>query len=243
VALSLLAGLGGCGPSIVQTDNPVPITSGEYNRVFDASIHVLRDRGFTPSRQDRRFGVITTFARPASTVAEPWRSDNTTAGQAFANTLNHRRRTVRVDLKKRGDATGAPDRPAAEAEAAPADGALADYQLAVAVQLEQRQHPPRNLHTAAASSVAQFGRSAGARQLVTAMGAETSFWRPLGRDAYLEQRLIAAILDRAAAMEAGRAPSDDADEPVEADAEQPSADAAETGAQTATHPSKDDQAS
>lgn len=197
--LALVVMLGGCGRAVVQTDNPIPITTAEYDRVFNASVDVLRDFGFMPARQDRRFGVITSRPRLAASVFEPWRTDNTTGDQVLANTINHRRRTVRVELLPRSTEVG-PDAPAART----------NYQLAVTVELEQRQHPPRNLHTAAASSVAFYGRSGGARRVLTAAGVERSFWRPVGRDPLLEQRLIAAILTRANQPTGGAA----ADEPA-----------------------------
>lgn len=190
-AAGLAVSIGGCGRAVVDMETPVPVAASEYDRVFDAATLVLREQGFMPARQDRRFGVITTRPCTASSAFEPWRSDNTTAAQVAENTLNHRRRLVRVELRPR-PAGGDGSQPS------PADAARPDYLLDVVVELQQRQHPPRNLHTAAASSVAYYGRSGGARAIRTERGLERSDWRPLGRDPFLEQRLAAAILDRAA---------------------------------------------
>ncbi len=191
VALGL-PGPVGCASRAVSIDNPVRITAGEYNRMFEASVDVLRNELFSVERQDRRFGVITTRPLWAGSALEPWRTDNTTAYQYTDATLNYHRRTVRVNLTPR-DADATLD---AATPADPAD----DYMLEVIVQLDRRQHPPRELNTAAVSSVAYFGRSGGTRRIGTEAGAEESFWRTVGRDEYLEQRLVNRILARASVI-------------------------------------------
>jgi hypothetical protein len=191
IFLAALA-VAGCSRK-VAIDNPIRITAEEYDRVFESSVDVLRNHLFTVSRQDRRFGVITTRPRPASSALQFWTQDNTTGYQTLDNTLNHQRRTVRITLKPRPPVTVEPgpiepNQPAGE------------YDLQVQVLVERRQHPDRELNTAAASSVAHYGRSAGARSLLTEAGDETSYWRSVGRDQLLEQRLVNRILARASVV-------------------------------------------
>lgn len=188
--LGLLAGtcLTGCSRK-VAIENPIRITAEEYDRVFESAVDVLRNELFVIDRQDRRFGVITTDPLWSSSLSEPWRTDNTTFYQTLDSTLNYHRRTVSVWLKPQDQpvAIGATGEPIGDP----------DYWLEVNVALERRQHPDRQLNTAAISSVGFVSRSGRARRLGTERGDEESFWRPMGRDEYLEQRLVNLILARA----------------------------------------------
>ncbi len=187
--LAVLAlAIGGCQQSVSMA-NPVPVAEHEYDRVFDQAVDVLRRHRFVVERQDRRFGVISTHPQVASSVFEPWRGDNTTARQVAENTLNLRRRRVRILIE-----------PALTADTVEApDTQRPRYELFVEVMLEQRQHPPTPLHTAEASLQASYTRDPGRQSLETEKGLVASDWRPVGRDAELEQRLVAEILVPAAA--------------------------------------------
>lgn len=193
VGLGLLLS-GGCASRTVNIDNPIPIARTEYDRVFEASIRVLRDYQFVVERQDRRFGVITARPRAAASALEPWYIDNSTAYQTLDNTLNYDRRIVQVYLEK------APDEATADAEGSTAKqlaevgGVQTDYQLRVDVQVERRQIPPTNLHTAAMTSVTNYGYQGSVRPIRTEAGYEASYWRPMGHDELFEKRLVAQIL-------------------------------------------------
>jgi len=52
----------GCNSRVASMNNPITITAEEYDRIFEATIDVLRLNQFTVDRRDRRFGVITTDA-------------------------------------------------------------------------------------------------------------------------------------------------------------------------------------
>lgn len=174
--------LGGCAQAPAVTANPIEITAGEYDRVFDASIQALRDMRFTVDRKDRRFGVVTSQPLIASSAIEPWHRDNTSSRQVIQSTLHLQRRIVRVEL----------------AQADPSPGARAEaYRMSVQVQIERRYDPPAELNTAliGASSFRDVRK-----QLVkqtTEAGVEKSRWANVGRDEQLEQRLIARILNAA----------------------------------------------
>lgn len=186
LACSLLAS---CASRKVATDNPIRITSEEYDRVFESAVDVLRNEMFIVDRQDRRFGVITTEPLWSSSLQEPWRTDNTTFYQTLESSLNYHRRIVTITLTPQ-DSDAPTDQ--ADATARPSD-----YQLEVAVAMQRRQHPDRALNTAAVSAVSFSSRSGAAQRLATERGDEQSFWRPMGRDQYLEQRLVNLILARA----------------------------------------------
>jgi len=219
-------GLTGCSSRVVSMNNPIAITAEEYDRVFEAAVDVLRLNEFVVNRQDRRFGIITTEPYVAGSLLEPWRTDNTTAYQWSDATLNYQRRIVNVHLEpavpaalaaaelnrvavRRGEAATEVDDEqvgevvaqavgeSPESEPPPAttyDGQT--YQLRVVVDLEQRQVPEQQLHTAAMSSETYYGRSPDVRSTVTEEGRELSFWKPIGRDIYYEQRLVQEILNR-----------------------------------------------
>lgn len=172
--------LPGCGRGVVQADNPAAVPPRDYDLVFDATVAALRDMHFTLDRQDRRFGVVTTQPMLAASVFEPWRADNTTGAQVAESTLNDQRRRVRVTL--------APS--AVEEEPA-------EYHLQVEVTVERRQMPRRQINSAAAVHL-KFDEGVNrSRELLTEAGLEKPHWRPMGRDPYLEQRLVADILRRA----------------------------------------------
>ncbi len=167
----------GCASRAVSIDNPIEVQTAEYDRVYEASVEVLRDYRFRLARQDRRFGRITTEPMTAASSLEPWHKDAVTKAQTDENTLNHQRRTVSVFIEPEGET----DR----------------YRLRVVAEWQRRQHPPQLLHTAAFAH-ARYGRhGAGARTVTTESGERRSFWRPMGRDADLEQRLVYDILVRA----------------------------------------------
>lgn len=236
--LLLLGGLLGCQSRMVSANNPIAITAEEYDRIFEATVDVLRLNQFIVDRQDRRFGVITTKPRVAASLLEPWWTDNTTAYQHLDATMNYERRIVTVRLEpadpealaaaelarvdvRQGDETPEPEPDADADEASPNEsGPASEYQLRVEVLLEQRQLPEQQLHTAAMSNVSFYGRSPDVRSTVTEEGRVESFWRPVGRDVYFEQRLVRDILNRSTVVspriksEDGPTDDDASDTPV-----------------------------
>lgn len=174
----------GCASPQATVDNMLPVATAEYDAVFDATVATLRDYRFAIERQDRRFGVITTEPEPASSLAEPWLNDNVTLGQTLVNTANYRRRVVEVALKPAGEEQGRAEM-------------RLPYTLGVVVRLQERQRPPRMLHTAAVASLDYSGRYTGHRSLTTEVGPQQTRWTDVGRDPQFEQHLIRQIIDRA----------------------------------------------
>ncbi|MBI1372819.1 MAG: hypothetical protein GC159_08675 [Phycisphaera sp.] len=164
--------------------NPIAIGTNEYDQVFDATVDVLRDKRYVVDRKDRRFGVVTTEPRIAASVFEPWYDDNSTGHQVAEASLNHERRTIRVEIQP--------------VKAADDSGAITDrYQLFVQVDMDRRHNPPQTLNSAALGrmSIQQSRRIN--RPLLTERGIEKVEWSPIGRDELLEQRLVEEILHRA----------------------------------------------
>lgn len=177
----LLLSLGsfGCARQISETPNPTAIHSSNYDRIFDATLEVLRANHFVVDRADRRFGVVTTEMRVASSVLEPWHNDNTTSEDIWNSTLNMRRRAARVRLSPRTSEEHS------------------DYQLYVEVTCQTRHVPPRELNTAAMGVIHSRAVNKRSYPLRTEAGLEEAYWIESGVDERLAARLIQQILDTA----------------------------------------------
>ena len=174
----------GCSRQIVEADNPVAIGVDDYQAYFDASIQALRDFGYVIDRRDYRFGAITTLPQGSPNLLEVWDPQNTTAEQAAESTLSDIQRRVIVSLM-----------PADENEASN-DGA---YQLDVTVLLERKQVPARRLAGSARRNV--FSNLAAPPRHLRDNGVTGNYYEPMGRDEYLEARLMQLITDRVASSE------------------------------------------
>jgi len=175
VVLGMASGLVGCQKQITQIDSPLPVASQDYQIAFDATVEALRELNFIVDRQDRRFGVITTRPRIAGSIFEPWQADNNSLEQVGENTMNHRRRIVRVEMAQ-VETTG-------------------DYTLDVEVLVEQQQRSSQQLHTAATRQISFRGRSGGTRLGELSRDVEV-FWRQVGRDELMENRILGLIQSR-----------------------------------------------
>lgn len=179
---SIFAAACGCARQTVRIENPATFAAVDYDRVFDATVMELRERRFTVERDDRRFGIVTTRPLTASTILEPWYRDDTTMARVGESTLNADRRVVRVNLT-------------------PVEGTETRYQAGVEVLVERRQLPPRQLTTSALGTTSLTGRrDRFHRAIRTEAGREEVFWKPIARDEHMEQRLLEAILTRAAEL-------------------------------------------
>lgn len=209
--LTVTALLGCRGPAALAP-NPFEIDAREYDRVYDASVQVLRDYGFTVDRQDYRFGRVTTGPLGSPTLLEPWKRDNSTLGQAAASTVGdlQRKVTVFIDPVIAMDAT--PARAAGEevaedaeiaasagASASPADGGEAGaYLLRVEVLIERREVPTRRLTGTASRNVFSSLRDTPVEW--QKRGIEANYWLPVSRDPQLEQRLLREIVSRSLSL-------------------------------------------
>ncbi len=171
-----MVGLAGCATPRAAAPNPFEIDVSEYGRVFDAAVLVLREQGFRVDRQDYRMGVVTTLPLDAPTLMEPWRAANTSSAPSHDSTLNAQRRLVRVSLTPM-DQTLGPDA----------------YLLSVEATLERRSWPDRRL-TGSTNGHTIVAPLSDTPLELRQRGVVSESWRPMGRDAQLEDRLIAAIV-------------------------------------------------
>lgn len=197
--LMLLWGLGltpglGCAsrPADSAPADPPMVAAADYEAALDATADVLRDRGFVVDRRDHRFGVVSTEPLGAATMFEVWKPNNVNADAAIRSTLNDQRRTVTVTLTPAWDQAQGPD---AEAETeAEAEANTPPYLLSVEVQVERRQTVTRRVGGAPANRVFSYLDAAPVE--LQRRGIDDEFWRPLGRDPELENRIAQQITRR-----------------------------------------------
>lgn len=173
--------------------NPMEIDPSEFDRLFQASTAVLREEGYVVDREDYRFGAITTQPRPSATLLEPWKGDNTTFSQAAESTLNKQRRSISVTIAPPpADEVRSPDDPPRNPHS---------YDFAVEVLIEQEQSPRRSF----------TGSTVGPRVVrplndtpaeLKERGIANAYWQPVGRDPYLERRLMGLIVRRSLSLPA-----------------------------------------
>lgn len=124
-ALLLLATLTGCshyvptpdpGPRATDID-PVEATPefwwnkpgqaklsvADFDRGFEACQQTLHDYFFRVERLDSRAGVVTSQPMTTAQWFEPWRHDNTTAGDIARSSIGTYRRIVRFDISHSPD--------------------------------------------------------------------------------------------------------------------------------------------
>lgn len=187
----------GCTAAPKSGPAPTRITPGEYPRMYHAAVAVLRDNGFVVDREDYRFGKVTSKPQIAGTIAEPWKPSSAGARGALESTTNQQRRVVIVSLEPLGapgsDTIDVDDSPLASI-AADREGA-GDYQLRVEVVIERLQAPTRYL-TGAIHGESLFGEYHAVPEEWQRRGIPEAYWRAVGRDALLEQRLMEQIVRR-----------------------------------------------
>jgi len=212
--MGMIASAVGC-QSPTEAPNPLTIDAQEYDRVYAATIDVLQNAGFTVDQRDYRFGLVGTAPRHSPTMLEPWHSDNTTSDQSSRSTLGHLRRTVQVHLEPLPETSTEHDAPPATApqnqpvtaEATrnraaqdssatqPATNTRTDaYALRVEVQMQRRQVPVRRMTGSVQTGV--FSELAAVPAEWRRRGIDAAYWQPVGRDPYLEQRLVRRIIHR-----------------------------------------------
>ncbi len=172
----------GCAAPQTTASAPVGIAEDEYPRIFHAAVNVLRDEGFMIDQQDYRFGTVSTKPTDAATLGEPWRGRGQTAQQAAGSTVNDQRRIVTVSIT--------PADKAEEGEDVPAD---ADFLVRVEAVTEQLQVTTRYL-TGSTRGKAIFGHYNRVPAELEERGIGKWYWMPVGRDPYLEERLLRRIV-------------------------------------------------
>jgi hypothetical protein len=198
-ALMIAACLGGCatsrGPELLRID------AEAYPDAFDAALEASRTHGMPPALRDRRQGVIETQPSLASSVLEPWGSDNASLGQAVENTIAFQRRRARFEFVPAGimPPAAADDHPEAGPDLLGVDAPRFDLS-AYRGELELRVRVFVERAYAMGVRRGTWSRRTTTRAKIDAPASDgaipTDFWTPISRDEAFERRLLAAV-DRA----------------------------------------------
>lgn len=167
--------LTGCQSAAVTAPQPglaaMTFAPEQYPAVHAAAVEVLREHGFRISRNDYRFGKVTTYPKESPTLAEFWIDDATTWDQRRSDTLNAQQRSAKIQIDRASDPTV--------------------YELRVEVLVERLQRPERYLtHSATGQLSASY---AGSPQHLRDRGIDGPYAQVLTRDPLLEARLLEAI--------------------------------------------------
>lgn len=170
-ALSLLLSFGGCQrPTPPEEPTESVVAAEELDVLWDASLSVLRKLDFQPDRQDRAAGIITTFPTTSMQWHEPWRQDVADNYGLAMSSLHTIQRKVTIRFVREQD-----------------------WVIDVQVEAFILSTPDSQI-TTASSAIRSFS---GDLPTVTgdyAAGSPARQWMPLGRDAYLEARILDRIL-------------------------------------------------
>jgi len=171
----------GCQPKYTRPVlEPTPQTPEQqsFQRLWQASRHVLIGYHFHLDRQDSRAGVITTWPMTGKQFFEVWRSDAAQAVDTAESTLQTIYRAVRVTIRQRYDGRG--------------------YEPVVEV-LVTRSDKPTNGISSTSEAYDMFTKRQKKKNKLTGEQ-EAAQMVELGNNRALEARLTAQIL-----KEAGRA--------------------------------------
>ncbi len=154
----------------VAADSPEQV-----ERLFVAAADTLRDHYLEPDRQDRLQGVITTHPDTTANAFEIWRPQPDPAYYWWEANVHTIQRQTTVRIK-------------------PADGRDV-YELDVQVDRFRHSIEERQIDNAA-GALRLYSADAPTVSGLRERPSETAYWLPLGRDAFMEQRLVEAILHR-----------------------------------------------
>lgn len=149
-----------------------------YDRVWRESLALFERLGYRIDRQDYRLGVLTTLPMESPQIVEPWRRDQTDAGNALENTINDQRRTIRLTIKTVEDK---PD----------------FYEIAVQVLVERETNPLESISGPVFVEGSAFGRNAvSLRSDYAATVAQAIAWVKVGHDTALEKKILAELFKK-----------------------------------------------
>ncbi len=169
----------GCQPKYTQPLlEPAPQTPEQqsFQRLWQASRHVLISYHFRLDRQDPRAGVITTWPMTGKQFFELWRKDAAGAIDTSESTLQTIYRAVRVTIRQSTDGQG--------------------YKPVVEV-LVSRSDKPTNSISSTSEAYDMFTKRPKKKNKLTGEQ-EAAQMVELGNDRTLEARLAAQILKQAA---------------------------------------------
>lgn len=177
--LALGAVVAGCHePASPEGPTAQAVAEDELETLWQASLAVLRLHDFEPERQDRAMGVIETVPTTSAQWGEFWRQDVADSHSLVESSLQtvQRQATVRF---VRGDS-----------------GWTIEVQVGVS-----RLVAPDSQITSSSSVIRGFsGDLPTTEGRVVRTATDRRRWVSVGRDAAMEERLLARILSRTAAM-------------------------------------------
>ncbi len=187
----------GCVAKIETIKNPIEVDETEYARLFNAAVVVLREKGFTVDQQDYRYGRVTTRPARSPTFLEPWHADNTTFDQGLMSTINHQRRRISLYFEPKQAEAGR----LGEGRSVGGEGTGGDYLFHAEILVERLVVPVARL-TGSTRPRGLIGKLSDVPVEWKERGIQDAYWRIVGRDPFLEQRLIAEIIRRSMWVEA-----------------------------------------
>lgn len=193
--------LGGCASNAQVKDapNPLEIDVTEYDRMFDATIAVLREQSLGVQVKDYRMGTIVSQPAVSPTAMEFWRIENSVSGNRMESTLNKQRRIVSVTFKP------APDEP---------EDNVQTYHMAVQVVVEQEQNPRLQM-TGSTSGHGILGAYSQTPGELADRGISGQYWYPIGTDPLLENKLMRTIVHRSLTIDMPSANTDKVDKAID----------------------------
>ncbi len=160
------------GATLARIDAQTPES---YNQLYDAAAESLRRQWFRLDRQDRTNGIVTTFPETSANWFEVWRPQPSPGYYWWEANLAtvQRQATVRIE-------------PAAD---------QGTYDLTIEVKRLRYSLPERQVDNPAAAQ-RLYSNAAPTSEGRTERASQTARWIPLGRDAEMEERLLADITSR-----------------------------------------------
>ena len=186
--------IGGCHSAKRQSALAIDATS--YDIAFDAACTAAREAGMPPLVKDAVGGVIQGRPRLAGSLIEPWRVDQSSFNDALANTINKQRRRVRVEFVP---IDFSPPEPSGQdlLIGAVVPGSTIDEARSVDLLAHQGEIEVRVWVYIEREFIPHLQRSTWTRvgKLYARDRATPSSgrWTPVGRDAMLEEQLLAKI--------------------------------------------------
>ncbi len=170
--------LTGCGTAPLQPDSPTVArvaasTPEDYERLWEAASHALRQRYFTLDRQDRSQGVITTFPETTAMWFEVWRPQPKPMYYRWEAHLQTIQRQVTVTM--------------------PPVISGGERELGVKIERLRYSLPERQIDNSAAA-MRLYSGVAPTEEGRMEKPSESGYWIPLGRDGPMEERLLADII-------------------------------------------------
>lgn len=172
------ASLGGCAVRQGPASASGLTNDANFNAAWDAAIQTLRQYRFEVDRTDPRAGEITTLPLLGRHWFEFWRKDAATEADVAEGTVQTVWRQATVTITRKGS-------PPSE-EAPPAE-----YDVAVVIETSRSDRPTAQV-TSTSEAIDMFRRPR-AMEAPDARSKERIIPVPLGRDANLEQVLLAKI--------------------------------------------------